>query len=168
MRGWCHAGVHKLSLLSTLKLSASGCARQAFWTMGRVRGLQGVATLLSRASVANGAGRVGVSELAGSCTSHRCLSGEAVCSFHACKTPIADGTLYFLWYTTGSRKAVCNVSATLLVHSGSPIRELWKGVSVANTMWTRHISAEALQPSDTYTSTATTAQFRSICHLAAA
>lgn len=33
---------------------------------------------------------------------------------------------------------------------GSPIRELFRGISACNTVWARHISAQALQPSDTY------------------
>lgn len=34
--------------------------------------------------------------------------------------------------------------------SGSPIRGLLRGISAGNAVWARHISAQALQPSDTY------------------
>ena len=64
-------------------------------------------------------------------------------------------------HTNGSR-TLCSYSVTQLVHPGSPIRGLWKGVSAANTVWARHISAEALQPSDTYVPTAVTSHVCSV------
>lgn len=117
--------------------------------MGRGGRLQRLVTLLSKASETSGAGRAAFSDAA---ASRRYLSSGASKSLHACQAPIAAGDhntdclrSYSLDHNCGQRH-----KPALLVSSGSPIRELLRGVSAGSTTWSRQISAQALQPSDTY------------------
>ena len=111
-----------------------------------VRGgrLHRLATLLSTASEVSTAGRAGIGEAA---ATRRYLSSSTISSHHACQGPIAAGTS-----RVAARYMDLDHSGAYYpaLFSGSPIRGLLRGVSACNTVWARHISAQALQPSDTY------------------